>query len=59
MMVVCIKCGTHVPLSKAITEDGCQGCPVEGVQESLCRDEREDTRVTEQDSSHLHELSSQ
>ena len=35
MMVVCVQCGQRIPLSEVIDEIGCEGCPVEGVQEGL------------------------
>jgi len=38
MVVVCIRCGKRVSLADAITEDGCQGCPVEGFQAKLFGD---------------------
>ena len=41
MMVVCIKCGKRVPLSEAISEIGCQGCPEKAVQKELFGDRRE------------------
>jgi uncharacterized CHY-type Zn-finger protein len=34
MIVVCIKCGKKMTLSEVL-EVGCDGCPVEGVQEEL------------------------
>jgi len=49
MMVVCVRCGQRKPLSKVL-EVGCQGCPVEGVQEGLFGKSREnksgDTSIT-------------
>jgi hypothetical protein len=44
MMVFCVRCGRKVPLAEAIDEVGCNGCPVEGVQEQLFNDLRHDRR---------------
>ena len=49
MMVVCVRCGQRVPLSEVIDEVGCNDCPVEGVQEDLFGDQRENTRAREED----------
>ena len=49
MMVVCVRCGDREPLSEVIEEVGCDGCPVEGVQEDLFGDQRENTRAREED----------
>jgi hypothetical protein len=38
MIVVCIKCGKRMPLSKVL-EVGCKGCPNKAVQEELFGDE--------------------
>ena len=35
MRVVCVKCGQRELLSKVLDEIGCEGCPIEGVQEAL------------------------
>jgi len=35
MVVVCVRCGKRMPLSEVVDEAGCNGCPVEGVQERL------------------------
>jgi len=45
MMVVCVRCGQRVPLSEVIDEVGCNDCPVEGVQEDLFGDQRENARA--------------
>ncbi len=49
MMVVCVRCGQRVPLSEVVDEVGCNDCPVEGVQEDLFGDQRENTRAREED----------
>ena len=41
MIVVCVRCGKRMPLSEVV-EVGCDGCPVEGVQEELFGDEPKD-----------------
>lgn len=50
MMVVCVRCGDRKPLSEVIEEVGCDSCPVEGVQEDLFGDQRENTGTGEEDS---------
>jgi len=35
MMVVCVRCEQRIPLSEVLDEIGCDGCPVDGVQEDL------------------------
>jgi len=50
MMVVCVRCGARKPLSEVTDEVGCNGCPVEGLQEDLFGDQRENTGTREQDS---------
>jgi len=51
MMVVCVRCGDRKPLSEVLDEVGCDGCPVEGVQEGLFgnQDRGENTRAAEED----------
>lgn len=48
MMVVCIRCGQRMPLAEILDEVGCNGCPVEGVQEDLFGDRTENTRAGEE-----------
>lgn len=57
MMVVCTRCGQRMPLSEVL-DRGCNGCPVEGVQEELFGDQRENTRAREQDSPSMRGLPS-
>ena len=47
MMVVCVRCGKRIPFSEVIDEVGCNGCPVEGVQEGLFDDPGENTGAQE------------
>lgn len=51
MVVVCVRCGKRMPLSEVVDEVGCNGCPVEGVQEGLFdgKDRRENIRAGKED----------